>query len=326
MRTLTPSAIAAFVNCPYRYQLGYLYKIYPIAYSPSLTIGRGLKAGIGNLHTSTRRDPLPDAMLRARAAMKTDLIKLRKLMDVDEWDEVYQQALRDRAKVTALLRAYQEVYPRSLPMEQIKCRFEPRPIINPATGRDSRTFNLASVFDGWYRLEDGRVMVYDLVATSVSLKEATQLVAHSIQPQLHLSMMRPDVEIAGICIDIVKKPVAQFKKALSRAKKKKPVEVLVEPLQDYEDRCYNGYIQQPARFFQRIMLPRRPQRIRDAQAVAWRVAQEIRDSDRHGYLGCRGINCKTPRGWCDFRSLCWYDHTENYRHGDYAHDELELAA
>ncbi len=41
MRTLTPPAIAAFTHCAYRYQLGYLYKITPIAYDSPPT-GTGI--------------------------------------------------------------------------------------------------------------------------------------------------------------------------------------------------------------------------------------------------------------------------------------------
>ena len=165
-------------------------------------------------------------------------------------------------------------------------------------------------------------MLYELKSTSESLKEAGQVLAQSIQPQLLMSMVPADVPLAGIVIDVVKRPVAPWRKA----KTKKKEETLVEPLQDYEERCYKAYIDKPQRFFQRIRLPVDPRRIRDAQAVAWRVAQDIRDSDKYGYLACRGAGCKNSQGWCDYRAICWHDDTENYRHGEYAHEELELTA
>jgi hypothetical protein len=313
-------------------------------------------------------------MLAARAAMKSDLIKLKKRMDKDEFAQVYEQAQRDRAKVCAMLRAYLKVYPERLPMVRTEGVFKPSPIINPATGRESRTFNWSGVYDGLYRLEDGRYVLYELKSTSESLKEASQVFAQALQPQLYLAMMPDDFPVAGICIDIVKKPVVPFKeakpvddraaaaKALEQAKERRdkwqakenagskavavreglvkaqiaiekaeailaqPAKVRVEPLQDYEDRCYRAYLGHRERYFRRLMLPRQPRRIREAQAIAWRIAQEIRDSDRYGYLACRGTNCKTAHGWCDYRSLCWYDNFENYFHGEYAHEELELAA
>jgi hypothetical protein len=370
MRTLTPSAIAAFVNCPYRYYLGYLLKIYPIRYSPALVLGKGLHAGIGRIQTSTRVDPLPDAMVAARAAMKDDLVKLKQLMDGDEFGAALEQAKRDRAKVYAMLRAYLEVYPQRLPMVKMEGIFKPSPIINPATGKESRTFNWSGIYDGLYRLEDGRYVLYELKSTSDSLKEAAQVLSQSLQPQLYLAMIPDSVHIAGVCIDIVKKPVTPWKetktddrtaaaKHLQKAKERRDkwqakidagskakaarenVEraelairtyqehlnqaVRCEPLQDYEDRCYKGYVKQPKRFFRRVMLPRQPRRIREAQVVAWRIAQEIRDSDRYGYLACRGNNCKSTNGWCDYRSLCWYDNFDQYRHGEFAHEELELS-
>jgi len=273
-----------------------------------------------------------------------------------------------------MLRAYLQVYPRRLPMARTEGMFKPSPIINPATGKESRTFNWSGIYDGLYRLEDGRYVLYELKSTSDSLKEAAQIFAQSLQPQLYLAMIPDSVHIAGICIDIVKKPVAPFKEAKAlddrataaralehargrrdkwQAKKNagskafavreglvraetaiekaearlaQPARVRVEPLQDYEDRCHRAYVKTPERFFRRVMLPRQPRRIREAQAIAWRIAQEIRDSDRYGYLACRGHNCKSTHGWCDYRSLCWYDNFENYRHGEFAHEELELAS
>jgi len=329
MRTLTPPAITAFTHCPYRYQLGYLYKIHPIAYDSAVLVGKGLAAGISQLQSSTAGyGSISNAMLRARAAMKDDLLELKKLMDKDEFEEVYNRAFRDRAKVCAMLRAYYQVYSERLPLVAGggRQRFKLRPLVNPATGRDSRTFNLGGTHDGVYRLENGLYMLYLIKTTSSSLKEFVQVIAQSIQPQLMLSMVPQDVPLGGICIDIVKKPVANFARPKSRAKKPKAEPVIAEPLQDYEDRCYNDYTRRPEHFFRRILLPVDPNRIRAAQAAAWRIAQGIRDSDRHGYLACRGMTCKTHRGWCDFRSLCWYDNFEDYVHGEFAHDELELAA
>ena len=325
MRTLTPSAIAAYVSCPYRYQLSYLHKISPIRYSPALVIGRGLHAGIEVFHKSKQFGPLPSAMLAAREAMKQELLKLKKVMDADEFMEVYTQAQRGRAKVCAMLRAYREVYPHSLNMIETEGRLGVMPLVNPATHKDSRTFHMDGIFDGVYRLDSNALMLYELKSTSDSLREASLVLSQSIQPQLYLSRLASANPFAGICIDIVKKPIAPFKKAVSRAKKKKPVEVIAEPLDDYEERCFKAYMKRPEHFFKRVVLPNDPQRIREAQAVAWRVAQEIRDSDRYGYLAARGHNCKTTHGWCDYRALCWFNQTENYQHGEYAHNELELA-
>lgn len=325
MRTLTPSAIAAYVSCPYRYRLSYLHKISPIRYSPALVIGTGIHAGVEVLQTAKQFNPLPSAMLAARAAMKVELLKLKKVMDADEFMEVYAQAQRDRAKVMAMLRAYLEVYPRHLGMIETEGRLGAMPLVNPSTGKFSKTFFLNGIFDGVYRLDDNRLMLYELKSTSDSLREASLVLSQSIQPQLYLSRLASSADFAGICIDLVKKPIAPFKKAISRAKKKKPVEVIAEPLDDYEDRCFKSYMKRPEHFFRRLILPNDPQRIRDAQAIAWRVAQEIRDSDRYGYLACRGHNCKTTNGWCDYRALCWFDNMENYQHGEYAHNELELA-
>jgi len=326
MRTLTPSAIAAYVSCPYRYQLSYLHKISPIRYSPALSIGRGLHAGIADLLTSFRFKPLPDAMLVARAAMKKELLKLKKVMDADEFLEIYAQAQRDRAKVMAMLRAYQVIYPKKLLMIQTEGRFEPRPIINPVTGKNSKTFNLAGICDGIYRLENKQqFMLYELKSTSDSIKEASLILASSIQPQLYMSMVDNPSEFAGICIDIVKKPVMAFTRPKRLPKKNESEEVVTEPLDDYEQRCYKSYLKMPGRFFRRLILPYDPRRVRYAREVAWRVAQEIRDSDRYGYLACRGQNCKTTNGWCEYQSICWFYNTENYQHGEYAHEELELA-
>lgn len=322
MRTLTPSAIATYVSCPYRYQLRYLYKIAQIRYSPALVIGDGIHAGVEYLHSSSKFKPLPDAMMAARSAMKKELIKLKKVMDTDEFAEAYAQAQRDRAKVMAVLRAYNAVYPRQLPMIQTEGHFDPRPIVNPATGKNSKTFNLSGIFDGVYSI-DSRMMLYELKSTSDSLKEASMVLSASIQPYLYLSMVEDISQFAGICIDIVKKPVTPFKRAETRSKNKAN-EVVTEPLDDYENRCFKSYISKPERFFRRLIFPVDPDRIRYAQEVAWRIAQEIRDSDRYGYLACRGTNCKTTNGWCEYRDLCWFSSTDNYQHGEYAHEELEL--
>lgn len=337
MRTFTPPSLEAFTHCPRKYEYAYLWKLAPIVYNSSALLGRGLHAGVAQLQCGPRANGSDGAIVRARAAMKDDLLKLKKLMDQDEFEEVLERAKRDHAKVCAMLRAYQVVYPGQLPMAQVECRYTPRPIVNPITGKDSRTFQLAGVFDGYYRLEDRRVMLYQVKSTSESLREARAILAQSIQPNLLMSMF-PQVEgaqLAGICIDIVKKPVAPFRRTKIKRRKgesekswaaRLEEEARREPLKDYEERCYKAYVADPPRFFQRLHLPVDPNRIRDAQAVAWRIAREVRESDRHGYLACRGANCRNSQGWCDYRDLCWYQNCQNYRHCEYAHDELELAS
>jgi hypothetical protein len=279
-------------------------------------VGTGVHAGIRQIQ---EKRSIVEAAAAARCSMKEILIKLKGMMDQDEFEEILTQAKRDRIKVTAMLRAYKAVYPTRLPMIKMEGRFKIAPIVNPATGRESRTFNWSGIYDGLYRLDDGRYMLYELKSTSDSVKEAAQVFAQALQPQLYLAMIPEDVPMAGICIDIVKKPVAPFK----RPARKTPVHI-DEPLKDYEERCYRAYIKKPERFFRRMKLPHEPWRIREAKSIAWRIAQEIRDSDRHGYLACRGRNCKTTYGWCDYRNICWYFDFNNFYHSEFAHEELEL--
>lgn len=320
MRTLTPAAISTFAYCPRRYELAYLLKIQPIIYNSSITVLKSLRAGIEEIQTTTKWKPIPDAMLAAYGAIKEDLLKLRSWMDDDEFIETVEQAKRDRAKVYAMLRAYREVYSKSLSMVRTSSSFKVRPLINPLTGKRSRTFNLSGAYDGVYKLDDGRLMVYFVISTSESVRESSRILAQSIQPQLSMAMI-PDLEkMAGVCVDIVKKPVIQFRRASA-----KKIDMEREPLDDYEERAYEAYLKRPDHFFRRIKIPIIPENIREAGRVAWRVAQDIRDSDKHGYLACRGVNCKNHKGWCDYQNLCWYASHENYKHGQFAHEELGLA-
>jgi hypothetical protein len=321
LRTLTPSAVDAYTECTKIYDFSYNKAIYPTAYPSALTTGTAVHTGVESFK---KGEGLEAGLAAAVSSFERKLERVFEYLPPEWVAEVKEKAARDLAKTRAMLRAYWERFhvggPGDPPLDReldfiaIELSFH-LPMLNPRTGRASRTFMKAGRADGVAalraKLEVG-LFVWELKTTSDTVEEMVDSLKQSIQPATYQELAgrllkRP---ITGAIVDIVKKPTIRGRKG--------------EGLGDFEDRCLAAYRDEPNRFFRRVELPHDEGRVRDAMEVFWQTARAIRESDRHGYIAPRGRKCKKPFGWCEYKALCWYGNREGYRLSDQAHEELEL--
>jgi hypothetical protein len=321
MRTLTPSAVDSFVGCAKVYDYSYNKAIYPTHYPSALTMGSATHAGSEAFKKGEGKEA---GLATAAEVIERQVEQTLRHLPPEAAPEIQEKASRDYAKVRAMLRAYWERYhdggPGDPPLDReldfafIEQSFH-LPMINPRTGRVSRTFTKAGRCDGIARLRprpSAGLFVYELKSTSDTLDEMVESLRQSIQPATYQELASRTLgqPITGTVVDIVKKPTIRGRKG--------------ESLSEFEDRCVAAYRDEPERFFRRVDLPHDERLVREAMEVFWQTARAIRDADRHGYVAPRGRKCKKSFGWCEYKALCWYSNRESYRLSDQAHEELEL--
>lgn len=318
IRTLTPSAVDTFVECERAYDFSYGKAVYSTAYPSSLAIGSAVHKGIEALK---RKEGLEKALSSEEKVIENKVEQCLPYLSPEEAQQVKETSAKDKAKTRAMLRAYAEIFhatqngeDKELDFVEIEVAFQ-RPLINPVTGRSSRTFTKAGKADGivLYRNNpDAGLFVYELKTISDTLDEMEEAMKNSIQPPTYQELASRTLgkPIVGTIVDLIKKPVLRGNKG--------------ETLDQFESRCLEEYRKDRDRYFRRAELPYDEQRVREAMEAFWRAARAIRESDKFGYLTPRGRKCKKSFGWCQYRALCWFGTREGYRLGDYAHEELEL--
>jgi hypothetical protein len=274
LRTLTNSALQTFVQCPRKYDIAYNHRCKPERDSDALRIG---------------------SMFH-------------------EWMEVGGPVLAsdmsDEASwiVAAMALAYTEHYGDRPEMHERELLLE-APLVNPDTGRASRTFAQAGKTDGVIASDDG-LRLYELKTTGMApdslmpqLRRGTQLATYS-----SLWARMGGAPIVGHIVDIVKKP---------RLKRREG-----EEMGDWADRLTAQMMKNPDAYFLREELPWSQAHVEETDRVYWQAAKMIRYCDRHGYIAARGAHCKTLFGGCEYRRLCWHGDSEGYRISDTSHEEL----
>jgi hypothetical protein len=74
--------------------------------------------------------------------------------------------------------------------------------------------------------------------------------------------------------------------------------------------------------FRRVVFRLDRKRMQEALVDVWRIARQIRDAGRHGFVRKSGPSCRGPFGWCRFRRLCWENDRIGYARKEAAHEEL----
>ena len=106
-RTLTPSAVDAFVECPKIYDFSYNKAIYPTGYPSALTTGTAIHTGT---EVFKRGQGLDAAIAAAVEAFERKIAETLKYLTPDLSAAVQEKADRDKSKARAILRAYWEIY------------------------------------------------------------------------------------------------------------------------------------------------------------------------------------------------------------------------
>jgi hypothetical protein len=320
----------AWSRCEIEYRLAFEELVTPVEYPSALAVGSAFHAGAEQLH---HRLPLAEARRAAHQALDRFVCRARVGLDTATADALDQQVRFDIARVHAMLRAWHERWfepvngddarqDRDLEIIETECKVE-APLVNPLTGRASRTFTLAGRIDAVVRHRDepcrrgsdGRDGWYvaEMKTTGEDVNEFVEAMRVSSQPAIYQALAEPAFNsnlgtLLGTMLDVIGKPRIRPKKD--------------ETPTEYEQRALEDYRKEPERFFRRVVLPVDPDLRREVMVNAWRIADGIRRAERYGYVRKRGPACRGAFGPCRFRRLCWWNDRNGFVQKQTAHEEL----
>jgi hypothetical protein len=299
LRPLTASTIEDLIRCEKLFELRHVHRVEEQGYQSALTVGSAVHAGAEALRSWAGhvRDPETPALDAVHDVI--DLAGDAGADDAEDPEAHVAQVARDRAKAVAMVTAYAERWRDELLPTQHNEVLLQAPLVNPATGGKSKTFYLRGIADGVMQIAEGWLLI-ETKTTGDTLPEAEQWLRQSIQVPLYLEMLRTGsgVEVVGAIADIVKKPTIRTRKG--------------ESAEEYGARALAAYRAEPDHFFRRVELDVDERQVREAMQVVWRVADQIRAADRHGYLALRGARCRGIHGMCPLQRLCWHHETSGY--------------
>ncbi|MBN1772526.1 MAG: PD-(D/E)XK nuclease family protein [Deltaproteobacteria bacterium] len=322
-RVLTHSAMEAWSRCEVEYRLAYEERLVPTAYPAALAVGTAVHAGVETLHLGL---PLPEAYRSAALALQRFLDRACSGAGTDTPADLERQLEFDMAKVRAMLAAWTDRYlvpaadgthavDRDLDIVATEQVLE-APLVNPLTGRPSRSFRLAGKLDAIARRRgngsDGSYVV-ELKTTGEDLDEFLEAMTVSAQPAVYQVLAESRFgaghgQLPGTVLDIIRKPTIRPKKDESPA--------------EFEQRAIEAYRSEPERFVRRVVLPPDPQLRREVMVNAWRIADGIRRAERYGYVSKKGPACRGAYGPCRYRPLCWHGDATGFVTKETEHEEL----
>jgi len=293
MLPLHNSHAEAYGACPEAYNLSINFGVQSEGYIQPLIVGSAMHAATAEIRAGYGPDDAIDAAVKVVANANKPA----------EGDEAL--AVNDVAKLNAMIRGYwnrwkDDLEPIFTGDNEVLLR---APLINPATGKKSRTFYLEGILDASIFNARGPIL-YEQKTTSDTVRETLAYLNAGLQVPLYLELLRFNVgEPAGAILDVIKKPILARKNSKKNGR---------ETLSDWTERCIEAYSADPNRFFGRVEIPYSESRQRWALKQLWLVAEGIRHANRYGYRAVRSWKVCKSAMWCKFKSLCWYDDIEGY--------------
>ena len=288
-----------------RYEQGYR----PRASAPALRFGSLVHLGLEAWWLARNEgDPLTAMFARLDASAREPDVQL----------DPYEIA-----RAHAMLLGYHERWI-DAPVEvlAVERRFEAQ-LVNPETGRASRTFALAGKVDAIARFHDhgGRVYVVEHKTSREDLAPGSpywrRLRIDSQVSHYHRGAQSLGYDVAGCIYDVLGKPSSAPRLATPVESRKytKPSKAEPEPRLyagqrdtdetpgEYQDRILESLAADPARYYQRVEVVRLDADIARHDQDVWAWASAIRDARRTGVHQRSGA-CFTYGRECEFYEVC----------------------
>lgn len=256
-----------------------------------------------------------------------------------------------RAKCRGLMRGYDARW-QSVAYEAVAVETEfSLPVVNPATGRRSRTFQQAGKYDGIIR-HDGRLYLLEHKTTShdVSDPNAAYWRQLAIDAQVSAYMLahwQLGDRLDGTLYDVIRKPgiapkkLTKAERALAVAEgvycrerisdfdRQRLATEEIESPEMYEHRLAADCIERGERYFQRRHVPRLDNEVVEYADELWDVGQAIADARRKGSHYRNSAACILYGSPCEFLGICsGHDSpdSDRWKRKPSIHAELDSAA
>jgi hypothetical protein len=299
---LTSSERRCFQSCKRKHYIRYRLLKRALHAPESLRFSGALYRGVHAWwHAAQRGD---DRLACALAALRDD-------QATDPMDPF------DLAKAEALMTGYDARWS-TAPIEVLAVEVEfTSPIVNPDTGKESRTYALGGTVAAIARLADGKVYVVDHRTTTESIDEGSEY-----WQRLRLdSQVSDDIvgarslgyDVAGCYYDVIAKPRLSPLEATPLEKRqytKKDGRLYAgqretdETPYEYRARLDASIAENAERYYARAIAPRAEEEETEAALDTWNTARDIREADlalRHPR------NPDACKGWgqlCEFFAVC----------------------
>ena len=302
MRLLTASRMRSFRDCARLHHLRYVEGWRPVREGEPLWFGSAFHEGLAAWWTA---QSLGDSDGALAAALLSPAF-----LSMDPFD---------RIRVEELLRGFDAAWreeARRYEVLGVEVPFEAS-LLNPATWRASATWRLAGKIDALLRdRETGRVLVAEWKTTSESIEDPAASYWTRLQMDAQISAYVIGAEALGHQVQEILYGVAQrpgqrpllatppesrkYRKDGALYAGQREVD---ETPEECRARIRTAIAENPARHFQRRVIPRTESQIRDFLADAWMQARAMRESERLG-LAPRNPDACNRFGQCAFWPAC----------------------
>lgn len=219
------------------------------------------------------------------------------------------------------------------------------PIINPETGRSSRTFRQAGKIDGIALWTDDRLYQIEHKSTTEDISDPAgpyfrRLAIESQVSQYVLAKWQQGVHLDGTLYDVIRRPGIR-PKAISKADQKAiaetgiycgfnidpPADVTREDAYLYQCRVARECLEQPERYFARVSVPRLDTEVLEYAQELWEMADQIRLARVNHRHPRHPGSCMAYGRPCEYLGVCSGHDTfesDRWTHRDKTHAELSL--
>lgn len=328
---LTASRLRSYRDCPRKheleYGLGWRLVQQPDALSFGSLFHEGLEAWWMPADHTEQVEPVITARLNAA------LLAIRG-RGRDELEQV---------KAEELLRGYDARWHRiasSYEVVGVEESFEAA-LINPESGRPSRTWLLAGKVDGLLRDADGRLLLLEHKTTSERIDDRASDYWLKLAMDAQITQYYIGAEslghgpVDGCIYDVIRKPTIRPLLATPIEKQKRKADGSLyakqrerdESPDEYRARLRSDIEARPEYYFQRELVARVEDDLTEYLADVWALGRAIREAERQGQHSPRNPNACHRYGRCAFWDVCAYglrpeDHPEKYQQLADVHPEL----
>lgn len=232
----------------------------------------------------------------------------------------------DHAMARALMRGY-HVRWGDEPVTTISIESEFRsPMLNPSSGRASRTFVMGGKVDVVGQIGSRKWLVEHKTTSKNIEAGGTYWRALSLDGQVstYIDGVRSlGHDVDGVLYDVTKKLGIRPLEANSRR-------AVAETPEAYEHRCEEAIIEDPSKFYMRGVVVRLENEENEARADRWQVAQSILFAERTEAFARNVDACERFGSMCPYWDACLgtasLDDSSKFRKADRPHEELSGVA
>lgn len=324
MRTITQSELRCFRQCPRKHRYRYGLRIRPATSSHALRFGTLVHRGLESWCRATRMG------ITGEERLATALDAMQPNEEVDELDCI---------KASIMLAGYEARWGGEdieILGEEVQFRM---PLVNPLTGRESQTFELAGKLDAIVRMGGAlRVLEHKTSGADIGLGslywEALTLdgqVSIYLDGLAHIAGERPE----GCLYDVLGKPKLSPLQAtpIEQRKYTKKGELYAaqraedETLDEYAERLKADVFARSERYFQRGIVVRIGDELEEARYDTWVTARLIREAEVTGRFARNPDACVSYGTKCEYLPLCTHQASQDddtlYRVAESEHEELK---